>query len=59
VRNGVSVPRNPILQSAAKDILPYVGLGSGIRRAFSLYPDIIIENITDTEQLKVTIMRNV
>jgi len=58
VKNGISIVRNPILHSAARDILPYVGLGTGISRAFSLYPDIIIENITDTEQLKVTIIRN-
>ena len=59
VKNGISVIRNPVLHSVAKDVLPYIGLGTGISRAFSLYPDIVIENKTDTEQLIVTIMRNV
>jgi predicted HTH transcriptional regulator len=59
VKSGITVVRNPILYSVARDILPYVGLGTGIPRAFSLYPDIVIENETDTEQLKVTIKRNV
>ena len=59
VKNGISIVRNPVLHSVARDILPYVGLGTGISRAFSLYPHIVIENKTDTEQLKVTIMRNV
>jgi len=59
VKNGISIVRNPTLHSAARNVLPYVGLGTGISRAFSLYPDIIIENKTETEQLKVTIMRKV
>jgi ATP-dependent DNA helicase RecG len=59
VKNGISIARNPVLHSVSKGILPYVGLGSGIPRALSIYPDIVIENKTDTEQLKVTIMRNV
>jgi predicted HTH transcriptional regulator len=59
IKGGISIVRNPVLHSAVRNILPYMGLGIGIRRAFSLYPDIVIENKTDTEQLKVTIMRNV
>jgi predicted HTH transcriptional regulator len=58
-KNGISTHRNPILHSLARDILPYVGLGTGIYRALSLYPDIILENKTDTEQFKVTIKRNI
>ena len=58
VKSGISIVRNPVLHSVARDILPYMGLGTGISRAFSLYPDIVLENRTDTEQLKVTIMRN-
>ena len=57
VKSGISVVRNPVLHSIAKDILPYIGLGTGVYRAISLYPDIEIENKTDTEQFKVTIMR--
>ena len=59
VKNGISIVRNPALHSVARNILPYVGLGTGISRAYSLYPDIVIENKTDTEQLKVTIRRKV
>jgi len=59
VINGISLPRNPALHSIAKNVLPYIGLGTGISRALSLYPDIEIENKTDTEQFKVTIKRNV
>lgn len=44
IKNGISIPRNPILVSLAQYILPYKGLGTGIIRAFSLYPHIIIEN---------------
>jgi predicted HTH transcriptional regulator len=59
VKSGISVVRNPVLHSIARYILPYVGLGTGIYRALTLYPDIEIENKTDTEQFKVTIKRNI
>jgi predicted HTH transcriptional regulator len=59
VMNGISNARNSVLHSIARDILPYIGIGSGISRALSLYPDIEIENKTDMEQFKVTIKRNV
>jgi predicted HTH transcriptional regulator len=58
IKNGVSVARNPILLSAAQYVLPYKGLGTGIRRAFSLYPDIIMENETDENQFKVIVKRH-
>jgi predicted HTH transcriptional regulator len=56
-KNGVSVIRNPILLSAAQYILPYKGLGTGIIRSYSLYPEIIMENDMDGNQFKVTIKR--
>ena len=41
IRTGNSNIRNPILASfVAKNILPYRGLGSGIRRALEAWPDI-------------------
>ena len=41
IRSGISNIRNPILVSyVAKGILPYHGLGSGIKRALTLYPNI-------------------
>jgi ATP-dependent DNA helicase RecG len=40
ILNGNCNFRNPVLVSYATKILPYRGLGSGIRRALRLYPDI-------------------
>jgi len=41
IRSGISNIRNPILVSyAAKGLLPYRGLGSGIKRALEQWPDI-------------------
>ena len=42
IRAGNSVQRNPILASfAAKGLLPYRGLGTGVRRALQDWPQII------------------
>jgi len=57
IKNGVSIMRNPILLSTVQYILPYKGLGTGIRRSFSLYPDITMENKSDENQFKVIIWR--
>jgi predicted HTH transcriptional regulator len=57
IKNGISIPRNPTLVSLAQYILPYKGLGTGIIRAYSLYPDIIIENQIELNQFKVIITR--
>jgi ATP-dependent DNA helicase RecG len=41
IRHGNSIIRNPILVSyASKGILPYRGLGSGIKRALEAWPEI-------------------
>ena len=41
IRAGISNIRNPILASyVAKGMLPYKGLGSGIKRALQNWPDI-------------------
>ncbi len=40
IKMGNSNIRNPILASFAPKILPYRGLGSGIKRAIKAYPDI-------------------
>jgi len=58
VRNGVSILRNPILLSTVQYVLPYKGLGTGIRRSFSLYPDITMENMADENQFKVVVWRS-
>jgi len=57
IKNGVSIIRNPILLSAVQFILPYKGLGTGIRRSFSLYPGITMENKSDENQFKAIIWR--
>jgi len=57
IRNGISILRNPVLLSAVQHILPYKGLGTGIPRSFSLYPDIIMENKIDENQFKAVIRR--
>jgi len=48
IRNGVSNFRNPLLGSFATKELPYRGIGSGIRRAVALVPD--LELISDPER---------
>jgi len=55
IKNGNSNIRNPILASFATKLLPYRGLGSGIRRAIKAYPDIIFDDDRDGNLFKVTI----
>jgi ATP-dependent DNA helicase RecG len=55
--SGISNIRNPILTSYATKILPYRGLGTGIRRALQKYPEIDFENDLDGNQFKAIIKR--
>lgn len=55
--NGVSIPRNPVLQSLAQYILPYKGAGTGLMRAISIYPDIKFINDQEKERFIVIIKR--
>lgn len=57
VLNGISIPRNPTLQSIAQFMLPYSGLGTGIIRIMNLYPHIEFRNLVSSEQFKVIIKR--
>jgi predicted HTH transcriptional regulator len=57
IKNGISILRNSILLSTVQYMLPYKGLGTGIRRAYSLYPNIIIDNNIDENQFKAIIQR--
>lgn len=57
VKAGSSIPRNPILHGLASKILPYRGIGTGIRRALRLYPNIEIENSSDRNELRVVLQR--
>lgn len=49
IKIGTSIPRNPILFTNARYILPFVGVGSGIPRAIESSPDLELINDTDRE----------
>lgn len=57
IKSGISIPRNPILQSIGQHTLPYKGLGTGIMRAISIYPDIKLINEQEKERFVVIIKR--
>ena len=59
IRSGNANSRNPILVSyAAKGVLPYHGLRSGIRRALRVFPNIDFEDDREGNLFKVTVWRN-
>ncbi|MCW2118044.1 RNA-binding domain-containing protein [Flavobacterium sp. 7A] len=49
IKIGTSIPRNPILFTNARCILPFVGVGSGIPRAIENSPDLELINDVDRE----------
>jgi len=58
VRFYTSIARNPIIYSnCAFAGLPFTGIGSGIPRAISLYPDITLLNNKENDKFTVTIKR--
>jgi ATP-dependent DNA helicase RecG len=58
IRSGISNIRNPILVSyAAKGLLPYKGLGSGIKRALEDWPDISFTDDREGSMFIVTVHR--
>jgi len=57
IKNGNSNIRNPILASFATKILPYRGLGNGIRRALKEYPSIDFIDDKVGNMFKVVIHR--
>ena len=58
IKAGISNLRNPILASyAAKGLLPYRGLGSGIRRAIAAWPRLELVDDRDRNQFQVIIPR--
>jgi len=57
IKNGNSNIRNPILASFATKMLPYRGLGTGIRRALKEYPHITFVDDREGRQFVVTIKR--
>ena len=58
IRSGISNIRNPILVSyAAKGLLPYRGLGSGIKRALAEWPEISFTDDRDGSMFIATVRR--
>ncbi|WP_368880781.1 ATP-binding protein [Shewanella algae] len=57
IKMGNSNVRNPILASFAPKVLPYRGLGSGIKRAIKAYPDIEFIDERESNCFKVIIRR--
>jgi ATP-dependent DNA helicase RecG len=55
---GNSNIRNPVLTSFATKILPYRGLGNGVRRALKVYPDIEFIDDKELNQFTCLIKRN-
>lgn len=56
IKAGVSVVRNPIIFTFATKEIPYRGIGSGIKRALELYPNIEFVNNVDSNEF-VAIIR--
>jgi predicted HTH transcriptional regulator len=59
IKNGISIHRNPILNSICKNILPYSGYGSGIKRILSLSPDTEFINDIDKEEFRGIVLRRI
>lgn len=59
IKSGISIHRNPILNSICKTVLPYSGYGSGIKRAIGINPNIEFINDIDKEEFKCIIPREV
>lgn len=59
IKMGNSNVRNPIMHSFAPKVLPYRGLGSGIRRAIRAYPSIEFIDDRDGNTFKVIINRHI
>lgn len=55
VKAGNSIPRNPILHGLASKLMPYRGIGTGIRRALKLYPHIELYNDVEENRFRVVI----
>lgn len=58
IKIGTSIPRNPILFTNARYILPFVGVGSGIPRAIENSPDLELINDIDREVFVSIIKRS-
>ncbi len=59
VKAGNSIPRNPVLHGFASKLMPYRGIGTGIRRALKLYSAIELYNDEQENRFRVVIKRPV
>jgi ATP-dependent DNA helicase RecG len=59
IKAGNTVQRNPTITSFGTRILPYTGLGSGVRRILAEHPDTEFINDVDGEEFKVIFKRPV
>ncbi|NCD41998.1 MAG: AAA family ATPase [Bacteroidia bacterium] len=57
IKNGISIHRNPILNSLGQYILPYSGLGSGIRRIMRYSSTVLFVNDVEKEEFKCVFPR--
>lgn len=57
IKHGLSVHRNPILNSICRRVLPYSGYGSGIKRAIQLQPDLVLIDDRGKEEFRCVIPR--
>lgn len=55
VKAGNSIPRNPILHGLASKLMPYRGIGTGIRRSLTLYPHIELYNDVEKNRFRVVV----
>jgi ATP-dependent DNA helicase RecG len=57
IKRGISIHRNPILNSIAKYVLHYSGRGSGIKRILNITSNVEFINDTEQEQFKCILYR--
>ena len=57
IKSGVSIARNPVIFSHATKEIPYRGLGTGVKRALELQPNIRFENDSEGFMFKVIVSR--
>ena len=58
IKNGISIQRNPILDSISKHFLSYTGRGTGIKRVLEIDPTVEFINDIELEQFKCIIYRS-
>ena len=59
IRNGKTYQRNPYMATFATNSLHYKGIGSGVVRILSEYPDIQLHNDDSAKEFKVTLWRTI